>query len=71
MTDKPEITLAFIARQLDRVLDRFGAVEDKLEIMSGQSVRHNGTALEVMGMRRLVDRLDKRVQRLEERAPDL
>jgi hypothetical protein len=43
MTDEP-ITLAFIARQLDRVLDRLGVVEDKLEMLGGREIRHDGTA---------------------------
>jgi hypothetical protein len=53
-------------RELERILDRLQAVEDKIEILGGASLRTDGTGLEVSGMLRLLIRLDRRVRRLED-----
>ena len=52
-----------------RIVERLEAVEDKLEIMSGMSIRVDGTAQEVAAIRRVLDRLDVRVRRLEDQTP--
>jgi archaellum component FlaC len=36
MIDEPEITLAFIARQLDRIFERLGTVDARLGAMEGR-----------------------------------
>jgi hypothetical protein len=46
-----------------------GTLEDKVEILSGMSVRVDGTAQEVSGPRRVFDRLDERRRKLEGQMP--
>jgi hypothetical protein len=65
-----EITLEFIARQLERMFDRIGTVEDQITVLTGIAMRLDGSleglAVEVRGMVRLLDRLERRVRKLEE-----
>jgi len=69
------ITLEFIARQLDRVLDRLGAMEDQITVLTGMGMRVDGSvdglATEVRGMYRLLDRMEKRVRKLEDQTPTI
>jgi hypothetical protein len=50
---EPPITLEFIARQLDRVLDRLGTMEDQITVLTGMGMRVDGSveglATEVRG----------------------
>jgi hypothetical protein len=65
-----EITLNFIAKQLDRVLDRIGTVEDHITVLTGIAMRVDGSveglAVEMRGMYRLLNRLESRVRKLED-----
>jgi hypothetical protein len=65
-----EITLEFVARQLDRVLDRVGTVEDQITVLTGIAMRLDGSfeglATEMRGMYRLLDRMERRVRKLED-----
>jgi hypothetical protein len=70
MTDIPDnVDLAFLARQNERVLDRLGAMEDQITVLTGIAMRHDGSleglAVEVRGLIRLLDRLEHRVRKLE------
>jgi len=64
-------TLEFLSRQVDRVLDRIGAIEDQITVLTGMTMRVDGAveglAVESRGMYRLVDRLSQRVKKLEEK----
>jgi hypothetical protein len=68
-----EVTLAFLARQLERVLDRLGAIEDQITVLTGMAMRHDGSleglAVEVRGLVRLTDRVEHRLRKLEEETP--
>jgi hypothetical protein len=50
MTD---VSLEFVSRQLDRVLDRLGAIEDQITVLTGMTMRHDGSlaglAVEIRG----------------------
>jgi hypothetical protein len=65
-----EITLEFVARQLDRVLNRIGTVEDQVTVLTGIVMRVDGSieglATEMRGMYRLIERLEHRVRKLED-----
>jgi hypothetical protein len=65
-----EITLEFVARQLDRVLDRIGTVEDQMTVLTGIVMRLDGSigglATEMRGIYRLLDRMEHRVRKLED-----
>lgn len=58
------ITLEFVFRQLDRVLDRLGTVEDQITVLTGIAMRLDGSMegliVETRGMYRLLDRLERR-----------
>ena len=64
------ITLEFLARQLDRVLDRIGTMEDQITVLTGIVMRLEGSlqglAVETRGMYRLLDRVEQRVRKLED-----
>ena len=56
-----EVTLEFLAKQLDKVLDRQGAMEDQITVltgitmrlegqMAGMSAQFEGLSVEVRGM---------------------
>ena len=38
-----EITLEFIARQLERMLDRIGTIEDQITVLTGIAMRLDGS----------------------------
>jgi len=48
------VTNEFLRRQLDRVLDRLGSMEDQITVLTGMSLRHegalNGLVVEVRGL---------------------
>ena len=64
------VTLEFISRQLDRVTDRIGAVENKITVLTGSAIRVDGSieglATEVRGMYRMLDRMEHRLRKLED-----
>ena len=69
------ITRAFIARQMDRMLDRFGTLEDQMSVQTGMIIRLDGSVqgltTEVRALHRLLDRLERRVRKLEDQSPPI
>ena len=65
-----EIDLAFLSRQLDRVLDRIGGVEEQIVVLTGITRRLDGAVegltIEMRGMYALLNRLAERVRKLED-----
>lgn len=44
MTDIPDnVDLRLLARQLERVLTRLGAIEDQITVLTGMAIRHDGS----------------------------
>jgi hypothetical protein len=64
------VSLDFLARQLERVLTRLGAIEDQLTVLSGMAIRHDGAltglATEFRGLAQSVSRADHRLRKLED-----
>ena len=67
-----EPPLAFPARQLERVLDRLGAIEDQITVLTGMAIRHDGSlaglATTVRGLVRSVERIERRLRILKDEA---
>ncbi len=43
MSKPPEdVSLEFLARQLERILTRLGAIEDQITVLTGMAIRHDG-----------------------------
>jgi len=65
-----KITLEFIARQMELLLDRMGTMEDQTTVLTGICMRLEGSfqglIVEMRGMHRLVDRLERRIRKLED-----
>ena len=65
-----EVSLDFISGKLDRVLDRLGAIEDQMTVMTGMAIRHDGAltglATEFRGLVASVSRVDHRLRKLED-----
>lgn len=65
-----EITLEFLSRQLDRVLDRLGAMEDQMTVQTATISRLDATVggltTELRALSRRLDRIDVRVRKLED-----
>jgi polyhydroxyalkanoate synthesis regulator phasin len=79
MAEQP-ITLEFLARQFDRVLDRLGTMEDQMTVLTGMVIQLDGRvdglqaevrglSTEVHALHRLLDRLERRVRELEDHTP--
>jgi len=69
MADEP-ITLEFLARQQQRVLDEIGVVRDDMQVLTAMVMRLDGTVGLVLTELRAIhsqhQRLANRVRRLEE-----
>jgi hypothetical protein len=69
----PDVTLDFVTRQLDRVLDRIGAVEDQITVLTGIAIRLDGAVqglcVEMRGLAQSVSRIEHRLRKVEEAAP--
>jgi hypothetical protein len=69
----PDVSLDFVTRQLERVLDRIGAVEDQITILTGIAIRLDGAvqglAIEMRGLAQSVSRIEHRLRKVEEAAP--
>jgi hypothetical protein len=65
-----DVSLEFLARQLDRILTRLGAIEDQITVLTGLAIRHDGAltglATEFRGLARAVNRADRRLRKLED-----
>jgi hypothetical protein len=59
----PEVSNEFISHQLDRVLDRLGAIEDQITVLTGMATRNNGSVaglvLEIQGLVQAYNRFIK------------
>jgi hypothetical protein len=64
------VTLDFLGRQMERLFDRLGAVEDQVGVLTGMVIRLDGSvhglAVEVAALARSFSRLDARVRKLED-----
>ena len=65
-----DVSLEFIARQLERVLNRLGAIEDQITALTGMAIRHGGAstglATEFRGLAQALNRADQRLRKLED-----
>jgi hypothetical protein len=43
----PEVSNEFISHQLDRVLDRLGAIEDQIAVLTDMATRNTSLVLEI------------------------
>jgi hypothetical protein len=66
----PEATNEFISQQLVRVIDRLGAIEDQITVLTGMTIRNNGAvaglAMEVQGLVQATNRTSNRLRKLED-----
>lgn len=73
MTADGKLSLAFISRQMDRLLDEQGRLRDDTTVLTGMVMRLEGTVhgltVEVRGEHSRYDRLAREVARLREAAP--
>jgi len=57
-----DVSLEFLARQLERVLSRLGAIEDQITVLTGMAIRHDGAltglATEFRGLVQSVSRIE-------------
>jgi len=60
----------FLASQLDRVLNRLGAVEDQITVRTGTTIRLDGAvnrlAAEMRGMVQSINRIEHRLRKVED-----
>jgi len=60
----------FLASQLDRVLNRLGAVEDQITVLTGTTIRLDGAvnrlAAEMRGMVQSINRIEHRLRKVED-----
>jgi hypothetical protein len=65
-----DVTLDFLARQLERVLTRLGAIKDQITVLTGMAIRHDGSltglATEFRGLARATNRAEHRLRKLED-----
>jgi hypothetical protein len=61
--------IALLRQDVIQLRGALEAVESRVEILTGMSVRVDGTAQEVSGLRRTFDHLDRRLRKLEELTP--
>jgi hypothetical protein len=65
-----DVSLEFLARQLERVLSRLGSIEDQITVLTGMAIRHDGAltglATEFRGLVQSVSRIDHRLRKLED-----
>jgi hypothetical protein len=56
--------------QLERVLNRLGAVEDQITVLTGMTIRLdgavNGLTTEMRGLVQSIDRIEHRLRRVED-----
>jgi hypothetical protein len=70
MTD---VSLDFSAGQLERVLNRLGAVEDQITALTGMTIRLDGAitglATEMRGLVHSISRIEHRLRKMEDAGP--
>jgi len=69
-TTMADVWLDFLASQLERVLNRLGAVEDQITVLTGMTIRLdgavNGLATEMRGLVQSINRIEHRLRRVED-----
>jgi hypothetical protein len=59
-----------LVSQLERVLNRLGAVEDQITVLTGMTIRLdgavNGLTTEMRGLVQSIDRIEHRLRRVED-----
>jgi predicted RNA-binding protein Jag len=72
MTDDNNVTLAFLGRQMERMIEEQGRVRDSIDVLTGIVIRMegavNGLTLEIAGLRSMVLRHDRDIRTLKEGA---
>jgi hypothetical protein len=62
-----------LASQLERVLNRLGAVEDQITVLTGMTIRLdgavNGLATEMRGLVQSINRIEHRLRKVEDAGP--
>jgi len=71
LSEPPEdVSLEFLARQLERVLTRLGAIEDQITVLTGMAIRYGGAltglATEFRGLAQTLSCADYRLRKLED-----
>lgn len=65
-----EPSLEFISRQLERLLDRLGSIEDQITVLTGMAMRHEGSlaglTVEMRGLVHSVSRIEHRLRKVED-----
>jgi hypothetical protein len=65
-----EVSLDFLAGQLERVLNRLGAVEDQITVLTGMTIRLdgavNGLTTEMRGLVQSINRIEHRLRKVED-----
>ena len=68
-----EASLDFLAGQLERVLNRLGAVEDQITVLTGMTIRLDGAvtglATEMRGLVQSINRIEHRLRKVEDAGP--
>jgi hypothetical protein len=68
-----EVSLEFLSRQLERVLDRLGGLEDQVTVLTGMAMRHDGAltglTVEVRGLVQSIARVEHRLRKVEDAEP--
>ena len=66
----PDVSLDFLASQLERVINRLGAVEDQITVLTGMAIRLdgavNGLATEMRGLVQSINRIEHRLRKVED-----
>jgi hypothetical protein len=61
-----DVSLEFLARQLERVVTRLGAIEDQITVLAGMAIRHDHAstrlATEYRGLAQALNRADRRLR---------
>ena len=72
MAEDNNVTLAFLGRQMERVIEEQGRVRDSIDVLTGITIRLegavNGLTLEIAGLRGMVLRHDRDIRTLKEGA---
>jgi hypothetical protein len=65
-----DVSLDFLASQLERVLNRLGAVEDQITVLTGMTIRLdgavNGLTTEMRGLVQSINRIEHRLRKVED-----
>ena len=65
-----DASLDFLASQLERVLNRLGAVEDQITVLTGMTIRLdgavNGLVTEMRGLVQSINRIEHRLRKVED-----